>query len=99
MVRAMMPQAVFAEHLQFAKQCAEPLTSAVLPHANDRSPSRRLKIGYVSPDFRRHSVNYFLEPVLAAHSHDSMKYSAIPMFLPLMLLLNDCRDMRTSGGT
>jgi protein O-GlcNAc transferase len=64
------PEAVFAEHLQFAEQCTAPLSSAVLPHANDRSPSRRLKIGYVSPDFRRHSVNYFLEPVLASHNHE-----------------------------
>jgi protein O-GlcNAc transferase len=63
------PEAVFAEHVQFEKQCAAPFYSAVLPHTNDRSTSRRLKIGYVSPDFRRHSVNYFLEPVLASHSH------------------------------
>jgi predicted O-linked N-acetylglucosamine transferase (SPINDLY family) len=28
---------------------------------------RRLKIGYVSPDLRRHSVSYFLEPILANH--------------------------------
>jgi len=63
-------QTIFTEHLQFAKQCAAPLSSAVLSHTNDRSPSRRLRIGYVSPDFRRHSVNYFLEPVLASHSHE-----------------------------
>jgi predicted O-linked N-acetylglucosamine transferase (SPINDLY family) len=28
---------------------------------------RRLNIGYVSPDLRRHSVSYFLEPILANH--------------------------------
>lgn len=33
----------------------------------DRSPSRPLRIGYVSPDFNRHSVAYFLEPVLSHH--------------------------------
>jgi predicted O-linked N-acetylglucosamine transferase (SPINDLY family) len=27
-------------------------------------PSRRLKIGYVSPDFREHSVSYFFRPLL-----------------------------------
>ena len=67
------PEAVFAEHLQFAKQCAAGLSSAVLPHTNDRTTSRRLKIGYVSPDFRRHSVNYFLEPVLASHRHEQFE--------------------------
>lgn len=28
---------------------------------------RRLRIGYVSPDLRRHSVSYFFEPLLAQH--------------------------------
>jgi predicted O-linked N-acetylglucosamine transferase (SPINDLY family) len=66
-------QTVFAEHLRFAKQIAEPLSSEILPHANTCSPSRRLKIGYVSPDFRRHSVNYFIEPVLASHDHEQFE--------------------------
>ena len=32
---------------------------------------RRLRIGYVSPDLCEHSVARFLEPVLAAHDHES----------------------------
>jgi len=36
-------------------------------HDNDRAPDRRIRIGYVSPDMRRHSVSYFFEPLLAAH--------------------------------
>jgi predicted O-linked N-acetylglucosamine transferase (SPINDLY family) len=28
-------------------------------YANDRATERRLKIGYVSPDFRGHSVAFF----------------------------------------
>lgn len=36
-------------------------------HKNDRSPDRRLRIGYVSADFRTHSVSFFLEPILANH--------------------------------
>lgn len=30
-------------------------------------PVRRIRIGYVSPDFRRHSVAFFISPVLAGH--------------------------------
>jgi protein O-GlcNAc transferase len=63
-------QTIFTEHLRFSKQVADPLYPAGAHHANDRSPSRRLRVGYVSPDFRRHSVNYFLEPVLASHNHE-----------------------------
>lgn len=34
---------------------------------NKREPERRLRIGFVSPDFRRHAVSYFFEPLLANH--------------------------------
>jgi protein O-GlcNAc transferase len=58
---------IFAEHLLFEKRFGEPLRSKIRPHFNDQAPDRKLKIGYVSPDFRTHSVAYFLEPVLANH--------------------------------
>jgi predicted O-linked N-acetylglucosamine transferase (SPINDLY family) len=34
---------------------------------NDRDATRRLRIGYLSPDFRQHSVAYFVEPLLRGH--------------------------------
>lgn len=39
------------------------------PFTNDRNPDRKLRIGYVSGDFRTHAVTFFLESVLAAHDH------------------------------
>ncbi len=42
-------------------------------HANDRSIGRRLKVGYVSPDFRLHSVAYFLEPLLRSHDRNDVE--------------------------
>jgi len=34
---------------------------------NPRDPGRRLRIAYMSPDFREHSVAQYLEPLFAAH--------------------------------
>jgi predicted O-linked N-acetylglucosamine transferase (SPINDLY family) len=35
--------------------------------------SRRIKIGYISPDFREHSVSYFFLPLLSYHNRDSFE--------------------------
>jgi predicted O-linked N-acetylglucosamine transferase (SPINDLY family) len=36
-------------------------------HENDRSADRRLRVGYVSPDFRGHPVARFMLPIYEAH--------------------------------
>ena len=64
------PLAVYAAHRDFARRWEAPLATLIPAHTNDRSPERRLRIGYVSSDFRQHSVGYFIEPVLAHHDHD-----------------------------
>jgi protein O-GlcNAc transferase len=61
---------IFAEHKKWALRHAEPLSARAAGHANDRSPNRRLRIGYVSPYFRQHAVNFFTEPILASHDHE-----------------------------
>jgi predicted O-linked N-acetylglucosamine transferase (SPINDLY family) len=61
------PEDVFAEHQEWARRHAEPLTAEAGPHDNDRSPERRLRVGYVSDHFRDHAVNFFSEPLIAAH--------------------------------
>ncbi len=62
-------RAVFAEHRRWAERHADPLSADSLPHENDRTPDRRLRVGYVSSHFRAHAVNYFSEPILASHDH------------------------------
>jgi predicted O-linked N-acetylglucosamine transferase (SPINDLY family) len=49
-----------AAHAEYDRQHAEPLRTARAPHVNDRDPLRRLRLGFVSPDFGRHRVGYFL---------------------------------------
>ena len=38
-------------------------------HKNDRNPARKLRIGYVSPDFYRHCQSFFTIPLLSHHDH------------------------------
>jgi protein O-GlcNAc transferase len=61
-----IPQAIFEEHLAFGRRHTDPLPRPTF-YSNDRDPNRRLRVGYVSSDFRRHSVSYFIEPIFAHH--------------------------------
>ncbi len=66
-----MPRAeVSAEHRRWAERYAEPLTRAAVPHIRSREPERRLKIGYVSADFRTHVLSYFVAPLLGGYDRE-----------------------------
>jgi len=57
------PGGIAAEHGRWGRRHA-PLSLARTGHDNDPDPDRRLRIGYLSADFRRHSVAYTFEPLL-----------------------------------
>lgn len=65
------PEAIFQEHLAWARRRRAGLAAA--GHRNARDPERRLRIAYVSPDFRNHPVAYFLEPVLACRDRSQFE--------------------------
>lgn len=48
------------------------ITPMSLPDTS-RNPDRRLRVGYVSGDLRRHPVGYFLDGVLAAHDRQNFE--------------------------
>jgi predicted O-linked N-acetylglucosamine transferase (SPINDLY family) len=49
---------------------AAPVTPASVAFTNDITKDRRLRIGYVSPDFRAHAIGLFLLRLMANHDHD-----------------------------
>ena len=51
----------------FNQRFAQPLAGEIRPHANSRDPDRRLRIGYVSPDFYFQAECHFLLPLLQSH--------------------------------
>lgn len=58
---------IFAAYREYDERFGLPCRQKWHPHSNSRETGRRLKVGYVSPDFRHHSVRHFLEPLLAHH--------------------------------
>ena len=58
---------MFAEHVRWGEVHAKPLAKCVAADANGREPERQLRVGYVSADFREHSMAYFFEGLLANH--------------------------------
>jgi predicted O-linked N-acetylglucosamine transferase (SPINDLY family) len=62
-------QAIAEELGRWDRQYAEPFKSSIQPHANDRNPDRRLRIGYVSANFKEHAESFFVAPLLENHDH------------------------------
>jgi len=74
------PERTLAECRRWAQRFAAPLRTAQRPHDNERSAERRLRIGYVSADFREHCQSSFTIPLLLRHDHASFEvhcYSSV----------------------
>jgi protein O-GlcNAc transferase len=65
-------QAIGAAHRRWNEQFTAPLGVGVPPYVNERSPERRLRIGYVSPNFYDHVVGRNVLPLL--REHDRRQY-------------------------
>jgi predicted O-linked N-acetylglucosamine transferase (SPINDLY family) len=63
------PRSLFDEHVQWADRFARPVARERAELSNGRRAERRLRIGYVSPDFREHPVGRFMLPLLSHHDH------------------------------
>ena len=75
-------RAILIEATRFAAAHCSPHATRVGKFARrDRSPERRLRIGYVSPDFRNHCQSLFTVPLLSHHDHQRFQiycYAQLP---------------------
>jgi predicted O-linked N-acetylglucosamine transferase (SPINDLY family) len=63
---------IYSRHRDFALRFEQPLLSSQTPPPNDPDPDRRLRIGYVSPEFRTNVVGHYIQPIL--ENHDRAKF-------------------------
>lgn len=61
---------IFEEHLLWSKQHAEPLEKQTFTHLQEANPNRKLRVGYLSPDFYRHVNSRALETFLRQHDRN-----------------------------
>jgi len=59
----------------WAKTHAAPLKSRITPHTNERSPERKLRIGYLGI-FQDHATGFFFSPLLEHHNRSQFELFA-----------------------
>jgi predicted O-linked N-acetylglucosamine transferase (SPINDLY family) len=64
------------ENVRWSNLYAAPLASHIQPHRNMPDPNKRLKIGYLSPDFRHHAIMRLLPGVFEFHDKDNFEIFA-----------------------
>jgi predicted O-linked N-acetylglucosamine transferase (SPINDLY family) len=64
------PEEIFAEHKQWGEQCRHAIGQLSEVYPNLPHSDRKLRIGYVSNDFCRHPVAFFIEPLLSMHNQE-----------------------------
>ena len=64
-------QNIFNAHKNFGARYDRPMAPRQAPVAADST--RKIRVGYVSADFRQHSVAHFIEPILAAHDQSKFE--------------------------
>jgi protein O-GlcNAc transferase len=64
---------IYEEQRRWHERHGEPLRRLIGPHTNDPNPDRRLRIGYVSPDFHKHVLGRNLLPLLREHDRGQVE--------------------------
>jgi protein O-GlcNAc transferase len=73
--------AILREHQKLDRRFIQPLRGEIKKLSTDRNPDRRLRIGYVSPDFYAHCQSFFTTPLFSNHDHANFEifcYADVP---------------------
>ncbi len=76
------PEEILREHTYWVGKLAENIQPSPIPRHAGEQLDRPLRVGYVSADFRTHSVAYFFEPILEHHDRSKFEifcYSDVPV--------------------
>ncbi|HVU07303.1 MAG TPA: tetratricopeptide repeat protein [Verrucomicrobiae bacterium] len=66
------PEQIHREHAAWGR-AFEATIPCLERHENDRSPTRRLRVGYVSPNLRAHVIGHNLLPLFRKHDHNQFQ--------------------------
>ncbi len=66
-VPAVTQKDIYDESLKWGERYAKPFYKKIHGYLNIPNPDRKIRIGYVSGDFRQHPIANFLKPVLVSH--------------------------------
>ncbi|HET9700255.1 MAG TPA: tetratricopeptide repeat protein, partial [Burkholderiales bacterium] len=69
---ALSPEQIRDQHLAWGRARARGSAARARRHAS-LPPKPRLRVGYVSGDFRMHSVGFFIEPLLQCHDRSRVE--------------------------
>lgn len=67
------PDRMLEAHRDWDRSFGGEARARTFRHERGADPDRRLRIGYVSPEFKRNPVSRFFEPVLAGHDKDRVE--------------------------
>ena len=80
-VPGLSPKELFTEHLRFSETHARGIARPAEDLSNDPTPDRRLRVGYLSSDFRNHPVGINVLPLISSHDRAEFEvfcYADVP---------------------
>ncbi|HHQ14987.1 MAG TPA: tetratricopeptide repeat protein, partial [Chromatiales bacterium] len=66
-------ESLYEEARQFEQRHLQNIDTTDIAFQNPRTTDRKLRVGYLSPDFRAHSVAHFTRKLFAAHHRDAVE--------------------------